>query len=322
MPGLMHRSILASLLLVVSFSASAQLESDPAYGLSTDFRNWLSANGYSSYDFVRADVPGGSYGGRSVGGQAVVNQPVIFIHGNSDSALGTGSSLATGWRSSIEYFKSQGYTSAELYATTWGPANSAFASQQYHSKANLTRLRAFVNAVKAYTGATKVDIVTHSMGVTLMRKVVKGGTGNDALDGGAYNLGASLTSSVDAFVGIAGANRGLTTCYTTGPTTPTCGNTNGFYPGYLVGGFGPYGVSAYLVDLAGASHYEGSYVYTIWSSADEVIGYGTIVYGSSTCRIPAQNGEKTFSGYPYGHIGSKDQTGYWQVRMVKFHTVN
>jgi triacylglycerol lipase len=316
----MHRSILASLLLFVCLGAQAQLESDPAYGLSSDFRSWLTASGYGSHDFVRADVPGGSYGGRVFAGQAVVNQPVIFIHGNSDSALGTGSSLATGWRASIEYFKSQGYTSAEIYATTWGPANAAFSSQQYHSKAYLTRLRAFVNAVKAYTGAAKVDIVTHSMGVTLMRKVIKGGSANDSLAGGAYNLGASLTSSVDAFVGIAGANRGLVACYNSGPTTPTCGSTNGFYPGYLVGGTGPYGVSSYLVDLASTSHYEGSYVYSIWSSADEIIGWGTIVYGSSTCRIPAQNGEKTFSSYPYGHIGVKDQTGYYQLRMVKYHS--
>lgn len=316
------RSLLLLVVLVLSVSAHAQLESDPAYGLSTDFRNWLSANGYSTYNFQRTDVPGGAYGGRVYAGQAVVNQPVIFIHGNSDSALGTGSSLATGWRSSIEYFKSQGYTSAELYATTWGPANAAFSSQQYHSKDYLTRIRAFINAVKAYTGAAKVDIVTHSMGVTLARKAIKGGSGNDSLAGGAYNLGSSLTASVDTFVGIAGANRGLTTCYVSGPTTPTCGSTNGFYPGYLVGGFGPYGVSSFLVDLAATSHYEGTYVYSIWSSADEVIGYGTIVYGTSTCRIPAQNGEKTFSGYPYGHIGSKDQTGYWQWRMVKDHATN
>jgi len=318
----MIRSVLAALLLAATFSASAQLESDPAFGLSTDFRGWLSANGYGAYDFPRGDVTGGSYGGRAFAGQAVVNQPVIFIHGNSDSAIGTGSSLATGWRSSIEYFKSQGYTSAELYATTWGPASAALSSQQYHSKDHLTRLRAFVNAVKAYTGAAKVDIVTHSMGVTLMRKMIKGGSGNDALAGGAYDLGASLTASVDTFVGIAGANRGLTTCYMTGPTTPTCGSTNGFYPGYLAGGFGPYGVSSFLVDLAATSHYEASYVYTIWSSADEVIGYGTVVYGTSTCRIPAQNGEKTFSAYPYGHIGVKDQTGYYQWRMVKFHATN
>lgn len=318
----MRTSFFLALTLLAAFAAQAQLESDPAYGLSSDFRAWLTANGYSSYNFARADVPGGSYGGRTFAGQAVVNQPVIFIHGNSDSAIGTGTSAFTGWRASIECFKSQGYTSAEIYATTWGPANAAFSSQQYHSKEYLTRLRAFINAVKAYTGATKVDVVAHSMGVTLARKAIKGGSGNDSLAGGAYNLGSALTSSVDTFVGIAGANRGLTTCYLSGPTTPTCGSTNGFYPGYLVGGFGPYGVSSFLVDLAATSHYEATNVYTIWSSADEVIGYGTIVYGTSTCRIPAQNGEKTFSAYPYGHIGSKDQTGYYQLRMVKFHSTS
>ena len=306
---------------LIALPAAAQLESDPAYGLSTDFRNWLNANGYSSYDFQRADVAGGSYGGRVTPGQAVVNQPVIFIHGNSDSALGTVSPY-TGWTSSIQYFKSQGYTSAELYATTWGPASTAQASLQYHSKSYMTRLRAFIQAVKAYTGASKVDIVCHSMGVTLARKAIKGGSAYDSAAGGTYSLGASLTSSIDTFVGIAGANRGLTACYMSGPTTPTCSDVNGFYPGYLIGVLGPYDVSSILVDMNATSHYEGSFVYSMWSSVDEVIGYGTIVYGTSTCRIPGQNGEVTFSTVPYGHFGTKNLTGYYQWRMVKFHATN
>src|SRR4030095_1514170 len=103
----MRNAILAALLLF-AVSAHAQLESDPAYGLSSDFRNWLTATGYGAYGFRRTDVPGGSYGGRTFAGQAVVNQPVIFIHGNSDSALGTGASLATGWRSSLQYFNAHG----------------------------------------------------------------------------------------------------------------------------------------------------------------------------------------------------------------------
>ncbi len=316
------RVLLPALVLsFVALSLHAQGPSDPAYGLSTDFRNFLSANGYGSYNFQRSDVPGGAYGGRTTPGQAVVNQPVIFIHGNSDSALGTIPPL-TGWTNSITYFKSQGYTSAELYATTWGPANPALASLQYHSKDNMTRLRAFIQAVKAYTGATKVDIVCHSMGVTLARKAIKGGSAYDSAAGGNYNLGASLTSSVDTFVGIAGGNRGLTDCYLSGPTTPTCSDVNGLYPGYLIGFFGPYDVSSILVDMNATSHYEGSFVYSIWSQVDEVIGYGTIVYGQSTCRIPGQNGEVVFSTVPFGHIGSKDLTGYNQWRMVKYHATN
>ena len=318
----MRRSILALAFSVLSATAAfAQLGGDPAVGLTTDFRNWLTANGYGSYNFQRSEITGGSYGGRTSPGQAVPHHPVIFIHGNSDSALGY-SSAFTGWTSSIQYFKSQGYTSAELYATTWGPANAFLASNQYHSQDHMNRIRAFIQAVKAYTGASKVDVVAHSMGVTLTRKAIIGGSAYDSAAGGNYNLGAALTSSIDTFTGIAGANRGLVACYNSGPTTPTCSDINGLYPGYLIGFTGPYDVSAILVDMNSIAHREGSFVYTIWSSVDEVIGYGTIVYGQSTCRIPGQNGEKTFSTFPYGHIGSKDQTGYYQLRMVRDHATN
>lgn len=286
--------------------------------LTANFQTWLNANGYSSYDFNRG---GNSYGGRASAADAVVNQPVIFIHGNSDSALGQSSAL-TGWNSSINYFQSQGYKTSELYATTWGDANPLLSAYQYHSKPNLQKIRAFIQAVKAYTGATKVDIVTHSMGVTLTRKAILGGTGNDSANGGSYSLGAPLTSSVDTFVGISGANWGLVSCYQSGASTPTCGATNGLYPGYAAGS-PPFGLSNILYNINySASHYEGNYVYSIWSSADEVIGYGDVVYYRYTSQIPGQNGEKTFSGYPYGHVNSKDLTGYYQWRMVKYHATN
>ena len=92
--------LLALAMTLATLSLHAQGPSDPAYGLSTDFRNWLAANGYSSCNFQRSDVAGGAYGGRVTPGQAVVNNPVIFIHGNSDCALGTISPY-TGWTSSI-----------------------------------------------------------------------------------------------------------------------------------------------------------------------------------------------------------------------------
>ncbi len=285
--------------------------------LTSDFQTWLNANGYSSYNF---NYSGNSYGGKSNSSDTVVNQPVIFIHGNSDAALGSGTGF-TGWTSSINYFLSQGYKTSELYATTWGDANPLFSAYQYHSKPNLEKIRAFIQAVKAYTGAAKVDIVTHSMGVTLTRKSILGGSGNDAANGGSYNLGSPLTSGVDTFVGIAGANQGLVSCYQTGGTTPTCANTNGLYPGYLYFGF-VIGVSNILTNMNASSHYEGAFTYSIWSTLDEVIGYGDIVYGKYTSQIPSQNGEKRFTAVPYGHINSKDLSGYNQWRMVKFHATN
>lgn len=302
--------ILGLSLLVFSSTAPAQL--------TANFQTWLNANGYAGYDFNRG---GNSYGGKASASDAVVNQPVIFIHGNSDSALGQSSAL-TGWNASINYFGSQGYKTSELYATTWGDADPLLSAYQYHSKPNLQKIRAFIQAVKAYTGAAKVDIVTHSMGVTLTRKAILGGSGNDSANGGDYNLGLPLTSSVDAFVGISGANWGLVSCYQTGAATPTCGAANGLYPGYAAGS-PPFGLSNILSNINyAASHYEGGFVYSIWSSADEVIGYGDVVYYRDTSRIPGQNGEKTFSGYPYGHINSKDLTGYYQWRMVKYHQTN
>jgi triacylglycerol lipase len=285
------------------------------------FQTWLNANGYGAFDFARTDLgANGSYGGKANSSDSVVNQPVIFIHGNSDAALGAGVG-ATGWTSSINYFAAQGYKTSEMYATTWGDANPLQSGNQYHSKPNLQKIRAFIQAVKAYTGAAKVDVITHSMGVTLTRKAILGGNGNDLLNGGNYNLGSPITSSIDTFVGISGANRGLVSCYQTGGATSTCANTNGLYPGYLYFGY-VIGVSNILTNMNASFNYEGTYSYSIWSTVDEIIGYGNVVYGQYTSQIPAQNGEKRFTAFPYGHINSKDLSGYYQWRMVKFHATN
>lgn len=287
---------------------SQELSLSSSTQIATHFENWLNSNGYSSYDF--AGSAGESFGGKTSNGTPVNRHPVIFIHGNGDKAAS--------WADSYDYFVSQGYTNAELYAMTWGPANPALASYQYHSKAYLTRVRAFIQAVKAYTGASEVDVIGHSMGVTLGRKAIQGGSSYDAVAGGNFSLGSSLTY-IDAFVGIAGANYGLTSCYYA-PSTPTCDDRNGFYPGYLYWGMGPYNVSDLLNDLNSNPGAEADYVYSIWSSSDQIVGYGCYVYGQITCRIPGQDGEKQFS--TYGHFGVRDYSGYNQVRMVRDHATN
>lgn len=68
-----------------------------------------------------------------------------------------------------------------------------------------------------------------------------------------------MTSSVLHFVGIAGANLGLTSCYSA-MTYPTCSKIDGFYPG-LTAASGP---STFLAGLKDGKR-EGSYVNTIWS---------------------------------------------------------
>ena len=65
----------------------------------------------------------GSYGGKASPGETIVQQPVVFIHGNSDTALHY-SFEATGWSNSVQYFLKKGHKTSELYATTWGDANA------------------------------------------------------------------------------------------------------------------------------------------------------------------------------------------------------
>lgn len=300
-------------------STAATLALD-AGSLTDHFRSWLRDNGYAEDDFARDDLVGGSFGGKLTQHDALENQPVVFVHGNSDKAMGENPGQ-TGWTASIRYFLAQDYTPAELYATTWGPADASRAAQQYHARQYLTRTRRFLQAVLAYTGAEKIDVIAHSMGVTLARKAIKGGPATDSLAGGDYDLGAPLTSRIDTFVGIAGANRGLVSCFMIRGTTPTCGAANGLNPGYL-GFFGTVlGVSKLLTDINARAGYEGAYVFTIWSRVDQIIGFGGLVYGRYTSRIPAQDGEIVFDAAPYGHFNAKDLTPTAQLQMVKYHAV-
>ena len=90
-----------------------------------------------------------------------------------------------------------------MYATTWGPADASQAANQVHSCAYLTKLRKFLEAVLAYTGASTINVITHSMGVTLGRGIIQGGLHHD-MDSSTCNLGSPLTSNILTFIGIAG----------------------------------------------------------------------------------------------------------------------
>jgi pimeloyl-ACP methyl ester carboxylesterase len=288
------------------------LTSPAGGGLSGHFRRWLEGNGYGPFDFPRDDIPGGSYGGKGSDQDPVGREPVVFVHGNSDRAAGQ-NEHPSGWTAVIAEFLRSGYGPAELYATTWGPADPDLAGDQTHSFDKVRRIRAFIEAVLAYTGSERLDLIAHSMGVTLARKAIRGGE----LDG--RDLGPPLTDRVDTFVGIAGANRGLTACFWA-VTEPTCSADDGFYPGYPFF-FGVSGVSDFLDDLNADPGYEGAYVYSIWSRADRLIGLGNLVYGRYTSRIPGQDGEKVYTSYPYGHFCVRDLSAPVQVEMVRDHRV-
>ncbi|CDW83166.1 lipase [Stylonychia lemnae] len=301
---------------ILIFSALSCLlnvaQADLDRGLTTHFKDWLNANGYGKYGFDRSELVGGSFGGKESDDDSVTHFPIVYFHGNSDVAVGTDGEF-NGFTKSIEYFMSKGYKKSELYITTWGPANKDKASDQTHSQEYLEYLRAFTEAVLAYTGSSKINAMGHSMGVTLARRIIKGGKVNAASN--PFNLGVSLANKVDTFIGIAGGNYGLTACYVA-PIIQTCNSLNGFYPGYAIG---PFGLSSYLQELNDDSIQEGSYTFGLMSSYDDLIGAGDIVWGRYTSKWPTMTDSKVYDSSEYTHMKLKELTVETQYQLITNH---
>lgn len=281
-------------------------------GLTQNFVEWLDSNGYGEFDFKREDLIGGSFGGKESASEKINHQPVVFIHGNSDIVVGD-TYWQTGFTESIEYFLAQGYSKGELYATTWGDGNKDHDYTRIHDFDTLHRLRKFFEAVLAYTGAEKIDVITHSMGVTLGRKIIKGGrlVGDEQ----GRSLGAPLNHHVDTFVGICGANLGLVNCYSFADMLPTCNAVNGYYPGTSDSS----DMAAYMKDLQQDPTREGDNIFSIFSTADDLIGFGDVVWGAYTSQFATQDGYVMKTSYEYGHIATRDLTKDQQYDLVTKH---
>ncbi|KAE9551523.1 hypothetical protein FO519_005270 [Halicephalobus sp. NKZ332] len=294
--------------------------------LTPHFVNWLNQNGYGKYPYERFDLgPTGSFGGKNNDGNHIVNQPVVFIHGNSDGALAIPGNYSSGWTSSIEYFLSQGYTSAELYVTTWGDRNPENAKYRSHTCEYLIYIRRFVEAVLEYTQASKIDVISHSMGVTLARRVIKGGMHFDENGSGA-NLGMCTCSGIEDDYAF-----------------PTCNSNNGFWPGDPCNSSKAcaniseiqcskdFNYSHYLTNLNSEGTKEGNFVFSSWSkgkhyficgllyffSADDILMNECHVYGRPTALITDSKCFKIYDGLT--HMETKELTVKDQHRMVVHH---
>lgn len=159
--------------------------------------------------------------------QAATHNPVIFVHGLSSSS--------SSWDEWIVDFKADGYTDSELYAWSysWGQSNVTTAQQ----------LATKVQSVLAATGASKVDLVTHSMGPMSGRYYLK-------------NLGG--TAYVDDFVSIGGTNHGTSVAGWCAWLYTSCAE---MYTG-----------SSFLTSLNSGDETPGSVSYAAyWSNCDEYL---------------------------------------------------
>jgi pimeloyl-ACP methyl ester carboxylesterase len=106
----------------------------------------------------------------------VKRTPVIFLHGNNDTPFPTACNPFGYIHAMAQFFADNGYALSELWGLGYqGDQCDLLADQTHRSAgahstvANIPDLRRFVQAVLDYTGARQVDIVGHSLGVTLAR---------------------------------------------------------------------------------------------------------------------------------------------------------
>lgn len=107
----------------------------------------------------------------------VTHTPVIFLHGNNDTPFPTACNPYGAVRAFAQYLADHGYATSELWALGYQGdqcdlgVDPTLRSRIAHTNAaNVPDLRRFVRAVLAYTGAEQVDIVGHSLGVTVARE--------------------------------------------------------------------------------------------------------------------------------------------------------
>ncbi|MEV4483027.1 esterase/lipase family protein [Micromonospora coxensis] len=125
------------------------------------------------------------------------SNPILFVHGWNSSA--------STWNTMIGRFQTDGWPSSRLRAFSYNTSQSNATTAQQVSQE--------IDRLLAGTGATKVDVVTHSMGGLSSRYYLK-------------NLGGG--SKVDRWVSLGGPNHGTSSanlCFSTACTEMRVGST-------------------------------------------------------------------------------------------------
>ena len=158
-----------------------------------------------------SDLRVGGWGGGDCPAGHVRRTPVVFVHGNGvdgwyfnlPSEAFDGSSVNVRKR-----FLDAGYCENELWAITYSgeatPFKGVAASFNTYNDINAEETYEFLLAVRDFTGSPRIDVVGHSLGVTVVRKAMFLHR-NDPASTNPYGF-------VRRALMIAGANHGTTTC--------------------------------------------------------------------------------------------------------------
>jgi pimeloyl-ACP methyl ester carboxylesterase len=205
--------------------------------------------------------------------------PVIFLHGNNDTPFPTACNRFGYIYNAAQYFLDHGYKPSELWGLGYQgdqcdlPTEITRKSGVAHSTAAAVPLiRAFVHAVLEYTGARRVDIVAHSLGVTATREWL--------LQDNVYHLVRSL-------VAIDGPNHGIINC------SPSPAN---YFQLPTNGGFVP---SSAICEEYGSDHTQ---LLTVLNRAGETPGPTRYLVIRNVSRTTPASGDFVFISAQDGHL--------------------
>ena len=209
--------------------------------------------------------------------QAACLDNVVLVHGNTSSP--------SSWNNTVSTLKGRGYTDAQIYRPNWGSKTCAACND--HGAANTNPVKSSMQSALYNSCTGKIDVVGHSMGVTLAMKAIN-------------ELG--YASKVNTFIGVAGAQHGLNSCgvYPYNVATSTCGS-NGL------------SIDSPLIKSVRNKRY-GAKMYSIKSWSDEIVCMGSCyVWGSHTSNIDMQNASYD---YVLGHFGLQTLTTTRQADLI------
>jgi triacylglycerol lipase len=211
--------------------------------------------------------------------RAACKDNVVLVHGNTASPAS--------WNNTLNELYARGYANNQIFVPNWGSKSCATCNNHNGSEETPVR-NEIVDAInRSCTG--KIDIIAHSMGVTLAVQQI------DKLAAASY---------VDTFVGIAGALLGLRSCgiYPYNVWNSTCGSSGLSISSPFLDGI--YGVPL------------GDKVYSMKSVIDQVVcSTGTCyVYGIHSSRIWSEDATYT---YTLGHFGLQTDTAIDQVNLIQ-----
>jgi len=142
--------------------------------------------------------------------RAVVQRPVILLHGNGATAtfggsLGGGTTPVFGMETIRDRLLENGYVTAEVWAPSYLGQDVGWADTDNPTRNNMEDVRTFIDAVIEYLDVEKVDIVGHSLGCAMILGYQRGLAADGGFDAENHRL-----DRVGTAVCLGGASYGTT----------------------------------------------------------------------------------------------------------------